>query len=279
VEFGLSVLPQTGAAPGGAGSVFEYPFKLSIVKPSEEEGGGTFLSIKEGRIQYTFSTNRRCYVSFYDDEKIDLSVLTEEGTYVVLLIVNTLFDGSGTDDNPWFEPQIVFCNQDLKINSVPSTRGIFSIPIGYVEAKEPEDSSEGTDLIYSVFSNNIVGDLVVNIEEWDDYFSITTKINNAVHGELYEGYTVSDLTFTVGEGLVYFNDETFRVPEQITDVEGDGFVYLTVDETNKVFEYVFETEEKPMLDEETQKKYYEVAIITELPDSGIDIFQSMLRWF
>lgn len=272
---GISLIPQPGIGKGGADEQFKYPFKMSIVSPPEDEGGGHFLSIQEGRIQFYTSSQKRCYVSFQDEEnRIDLSPLSEIGSYVVMLVINVLLDGGGTGDNSNFEPTVCFMKtEDANTANFPFTRGIFSIPLGYIEVTEVE-TEESSSLAYTVTSSDIIGNFVCNIGELDDYFSIVANVDNLTHGEIYEGYNFENLSFEVRPGLVYFQDEAFKIEGQSLSITENSFVYLALNEAEKTFEYKIETEEKLFFDEETKLKYFEIGQVSFNTETGIDIFQS-----
>jgi hypothetical protein len=268
---GISAISQAGSRGGGGGG-FTFPFQLSIVTPTEEEGGGVFLSIKEGRIQFTSTKQERCYVSFFDEEKIDLSSLSEPNTYAVMLFVNYRFNGDGDADNPFSDPAIVFVPADTaKTTLIPSTRGIYSIILGYIELAKEENSSA---TVWKVVSSDIVGNLVIDITKLNGYFSIIANINNVEHGQIYEGYELSDLSFTIREGKAIFKDETWTIPEEYPEITENSLLYLTLDEATGTFEYTVETEEKPFIDEETNLKYFEIGQVIFTEVGGVDIWQS-----
>lgn len=110
--------------------------------------------------------------------------------------------------------------------------------------------------------------------ELDDYFSIVANVDNLEHGQIYAGYDFSNLSFEVRPGLVYFQDEAFRIEGQTLSITENSFVYLTLNEAEKTFEYKIETEEKLFFDEETKLKYFEIGQVSFNTETGIDIFQS-----
>ena len=257
---------------------FVFPFQMSV---TQDESGSAYLTMNEGRVQINTQYEDRAYVFAGEDAKISLDELSETGRYRVMLILMFNSDGSTSDVNYFesvmYDGGIFFVkDDDTTTANVPQTRGIFTIPIGYINVEEVTVNDE-TTLVYNI-EQEIIGSFPITMGYIHHPFSITATIN-IEDGEVKNNYERSEFNIRVQGGNVVLSDDVIFVDEFTFTPEYETtyvYAHITPNSTPKV---VIETSEDQYglfgkTDEENpEDQYYFLIGAVMFNEIGLEIFQ------
>lgn len=217
---GLTVIAEGMKKGGGSSSPFNHPFKMSIV----EEEGTQYLSIATGMIEICADTNSRSYVMFNDDYKLSLSSLSQDGEYLVHLLIK--FNPDGTEDdfgNAKFQCNVYFTTAPITTNYVPSVRGVQTTVIGKIKRETDEDDN----VIFSVERQDLISNLFLDYHALQHPFSITAYSDAFTDGSLKNSYSLSDFTFNVQNGPAVINNREINAQKLTFTASQNTYVYCT----------------------------------------------------
>ena len=203
---------------------FVHPFKMSIVT----EEGTPYLDINEGRISICTDTQMRTYVSFFDEAKLDLSELSTDSDYFVILVIKYDWTGEGDDfDNTFYQCNVYFSTAPITTNYIPAVRGFQTTIIGKIN----RDTTEDDKVVWSIVRQDLTSDLFLDFHAMMHPFSLTANSNAFTDGSLKNDYNLSDFSFHVQSGNVIVGEEIINVPESTFSASGSKtFVYCSINE-------------------------------------------------
>lgn len=257
---------------------FVFPFQMSV---TQEDDGSSYLTMQPGRVQINTQYQERAYVFAGEDTKISLDGLNETGRFRVMLIMMFNSGGSTSDEN-YFESVmynggIYFVKDDEATTAnIPQTRGIFTIPIGYINVEEVTVNDE-TTLVYNI-EQEIIGSFPITMGYIHHPFSITANID-IENGELKNSYERGEFTISMQGGHIVLSDDVIFVEEYTFTPEYDTtyvYAHITPNATPKV---VIETSEDQYglfgkVDEENpEDQYYFLIGVVMFNERGLEIFQ------
>lgn len=161
---------------------------------------------------------------------LSLDSIQNDGDYVVNLLVDFLFSGSDeatSAPNSAFKPTVVFLPSSLAtVDNVPGTRGLYSIPLGWIKRETVNNVTS-----FSVTQQRVLSDQFIDFEQVLHQWSILTKIkwfNDYVikDGDLISGYSLSDFTFSVNSGTIILPDKEIKVDSLMFQPQSNDPVYI-----------------------------------------------------
>ena len=244
---------------------------------SSDEDENKYLSIDPGRINISMGHQERVYFEFkqnseYGYDPISLSGLSED-LYSVILLFQYDPNNVNTDDiNTHFAPTVYFVDDEHSYtNNIPQTRGIYSIPLGRLNV---EYSDRLSGYAYSISSQYLYSDFDVNFENVEHPFSIFAYSSEYLtNGMIKNTYDISDFTFSVNDGVCYFNQSQINVDGISFQCNDYTYVYLTINEQDE-FGYIQDTQQPlDYYNYETGDKNILIGQIFIDEDSGLTIIQ------
>ena len=190
-----------------------FPFKLKTIKNES----GSFLEILPGRINISTFYSTRIHVDFTGDNKINLNVLNEDKTYVVMMFIDYL--GAGE-----YRTQICFADASSTIQICPWSRGLFNIGLGEIERKTVENVT-----YYNVKNQRIYSDISLSYASFEHPFSVTARLKNNIHGQVISSLTLTDYILNIAGGLVLKPDSITQLEATTSPLKGvNTYVVLNV---------------------------------------------------
>jgi hypothetical protein len=254
---------------------FVFPFQMSVTK---DEEGSANLSMKEGRVQINTQYEDRVYV--FPDPELEMSLdELEAKTYRIILLI--MYDTNKPDnimytDSRTYSGHIYFVEDGATTANIPQTRGIFSIPLGYLTVEEVQ-SDNVTVKSYSI-EQEIIGSFPITMGYIHHPFSITATIK-IEDGKVKNTYEKGEFKIRVQGGNVVLSDDVAAVEEFTFTPEFEKtyvYAHITPNATPKA---VIETSKDQYglfgkIDEKNpQDQYYILIGCVDFNEGGLEIIQ------
>lgn len=191
-----------------------FPFQMSV---ETDESGAAYLNIESGRVNISTFYSTRIHVNFTGENKINLNVLDDDKTYVVMMFIDYL--GAGE-----YRTQICFADASSTIQICPWSRGLFNIGLGEIERKTVENVT-----YYNVKNQRIYSDISLSYASFDHPFSVTARLKNNIHGQVISSLTLADYILNIAGGLVLKPDSITQLEATTSALKGvNTYVILNV---------------------------------------------------
>lgn len=254
---------------------FVFPFQMSV---TQDDSGSAYLTMNEGRVQINTQYEDRVYVFPEPYTELSLDEL-EAKTYRIILLI--MYDSRVSKIGEYVEGRmyrghVYFVEDGATTANIPQTRGIFSIPLGYLTVEEIE-TEEGPVKTYSI-EQEIIGNFPITMGYIHHAFSITATIDME-DGVVKNSYEKGDFTIRVQPGNVVFSDDVAYTEDYVFTPEFETtyiYAHLTPNSTVKAAIEVSENQYGlygKIDGDNPEDQYYVLIGAVDFNEGGLEIIQ------